>query len=242
MAASLLVLALLGTPRERTYYWRDTSGQTHITNAPPPADAEVLEAPAPPGVAPGKAAHPELVRQSASRGGYRKVTLSLRQQQAWEALDQRLAKARGAGDRGTLETVAGSLISDCLWGNGLWAMPMVPVLAVALMGLLGWWLALGLPGPQAPWVAGFLLLGLAFGHVLLNVFLYHPQSVRLRQNLELLEQHMGTGRDLRPENRALLQRRYQALEQATEPLQAPWHFPVEVRALRVAIQQVMVEP
>jgi hypothetical protein len=243
MTTGLLALALLGPAPPRTYYWRDAVGQTHITNTPPPADAEVLEAPPSPGVEPGKAAHPELVRQSASLGGYRKVTLSPIQQKAWDALDQRLAKARIEGDRRTLEAVTASLIHDCLWGNGLWTMPLVPVLSVLLMGLLGWWLALGLPaGPRGPLVAGFLLLGLAFGHLLLNLFLYHPQSVRLRQNLELLEQHMGTGKALRPEHQALLQQRYRVLEQAAEPLQVPWRFPAEVKVLERVMKQVMVEP
>jgi hypothetical protein len=241
-AAGLLVLALLGQPQPHTYYWRDTAGQTHITNTPPPSDAEILEAPSPPAVEPGKAGRPEVVRQSAGLGGKRQA-LSPTQRQAWDALDQRLAKARAESDRRTLEAVSNSLIQDCLWGNGLWAMPVLPVLAVALMGFLGWWLALGLrSGSRIPMTLGFLLLGLAFGHLLLNVFLYHPQATRLRQNLELLEQHMGTGKFLRPEHRALLQQRYRALEQAAEPLQPPWHFPQEVKTLREAMKQVMVEP
>ena len=171
------------------------------------------------------------------------MVLNSVQEEAWDALNQHLAMARTEGDRRTLEGVADSLIHDCLWGSGLWAMPVVPLLSVVLMGLLGWWVALGLrEGSQAPLVSGFLLLGLACGHLLLNVFLYHPQAVRLRQNLELLERHMGTGKALRPEYRTLLQRRYQALEQAAEPLQAPWRFPAEVRTLREAMKQVMVEP
>jgi hypothetical protein len=122
-------------------------------------------------------------------------------------------------------------------------MPLLPGIAVALMGLMGWWLALGLPaGSRVPLAAGFLLLGLVFGHLLLNVFLYHPQAVRLRQNLELLEHHLGTGKDLPAEQQARLQQRYRALEQAAEPLQAPWRFPGEVRALRAVMKQVMVEP
>ncbi|HJW43069.1 MAG TPA: DUF4124 domain-containing protein [Geothrix sp.] len=270
-AAGLLLLALLGqgpgqppaqTPGQspahaagqppahaptqaqpRTYYWRDASGQTHITNTPPPANAEILEPPPPPAVEPGKGGSPELIRQSASRGGRRQVVLNPAQQQAWEALNQRLAKARAEGDRRTLEAVTESLIQDCLWGNGLWAMPIVPIVSVLLLGLMGWWLALGLRlGSQIPLVGGFLVLGLAFGHLLLNVFLYHPQAVRLRQNLELLEHHMGTGKAVRPEHRTLLQQRYQALEQASEPIQPPWRFPAEVQSLREAMKQVMVEP
>jgi hypothetical protein len=169
--------------------------------------------------------------------------LSPVQQQAWSVLDERLAKARSEGDHGTLEAVADSLINDCLWGHGLRAMPVAPVLTVALMGLLGWWLAIGLrPGLHAPLVAGFLMLGLALGHLVLNVFLYHHQAVRLRQNLELLEQHLGTGMALRPDHQRLLQQRYQALEQAADPLQPPWRFPLEVRTLRAVMKQVMVDP
>lgn len=238
-AAGLLLLVLLGQP-SRTYYWRDAAGQTHVTNTPPPTDAEILEPPPPPAVEPGRRVQP--VRQSENPGGYRQVVLNPVQKQAWDALDQHLLKARDAKDSRTLEAVADSLISDCLWGSGLWAMPVVPLLSLVLMGLLGWWLALGLnPGLRNPVLGGFLLLGLAFGHLLLNVFLYHPQSVRLQQNLTLLELHMG-GRIPRPERHALLQQRYQALEQTAEPTQAPWRFPEEVRTLRETVKQVMVDP
>ena len=232
--AGLLLLALLGEGQPRTYYWRDAAGQTHITNTPPPSDAEVLSTPPSPAVEPGRVGSREMVHQ---------VTLSPVQQQAWSALDGRLAKARSEGDHGTLAVVANSMISDCLWGHGLWVMPAVPVLMVALMGLLGWWLAIGLrPSMHAPLVAGFLLLGLGLGHLLLNVFLYHHQAVRLRQNMELLEQHLGTGKDLRPDIQRLLQQRYLALEQAADPLQPPWRFPLEVRTLRAVMKQVMVDP
>ncbi len=243
LASSLLVLTLLGQPQPRTYYWRDSAGQTHITNTPPPADAEILVPPPPPGVERGKAGRPEFIRQLATRGGPRQAALSPIQQQAWEALDAHLAKARAEGDRRSVAAVADSLIDHSLWGNGLWALPILPVLALGLMGLMGWWLALGLrAGSQMPLMAGFLLLGLGLGHLLLTVFLYHPQALRVRQNLELLEQHMGTGRALRPEYQTLLQQRYQALEEAAEPVHAPWRFPGEVRALREAVKQVMVEP
>jgi hypothetical protein len=247
LVALLLATALLGQgqpqPKPRTYYWRDASGQTHVTNTPPPPDAELLDAPPPPAVEPGKAIRPELYRPNTTRGGQPQPTLSPAQQQAWRALDQHLAKARAGGDRRTLEAVPESLIQDCLWGNGLWARSLLPLLSLALMGLLGWWLALGLrQGPRIALLSGFLALGFGFGHLLLSVFLYHPQALRLRQNLELLEHHMGTGRPLRPEHRNLLQQRYQALEGAADPLQLPWRFPGEVQGLREAVKQVMVDP
>lgn len=240
-AVLLLTLALLGPP-SRTYYWRDANGQTHITNTPPPTDAEVLEPPPPPGVERGRSGHLPN-RQDEALGGQGQVVLSPAQLQAWEALDQHLAKARAGNDQRTLEAVADSLIHDCLWGNGLWAMLTVPILSLLLMGLMGWWLALGVsPGLRAPLVGGFIVLGLAFAHLLLNVFLYHPQSARLQQNLELLERHIGTGRALRPERHTQMQDRYRALHRAAEPTAVPWHFPAEVRALRETVKQVMVDP
>lgn len=242
-AAVLAALVLLGQGAPPTYRWRDAHGQIQITNTPPPPGAEVLEAPPPQAVEPGHGGRPELLRQNAGRDGRRQALLSPAQREAWEALNRRLMKARAEGDRPTLEAVADSLVDDCLWGHGLWIMPVVPLLSLALMGLLGWWLALGLrTGPRAPLVIGFLLLGVAVGHLILSTFLYHPQAARLRQNLELLEQFMGTDRILAPEHRTQLQQRYQALERASEPLQAPWRFPAEVKALRQALKRVMVEP
>jgi len=211
--AGLLALALLGQPQSHPYYWRDAAGQTHITTTPPPADAEILEAPQAPGVELEKAGRPQSNHPNAGKGGHRQVLLNPVQRQAWEAIDLKLTQARSLGDRRTLEDVADSLISDCLYGNGLWARPVVPLVSVLLLGLLGWWFALGLrSGPKAPLVAGFVLLGLAMGHLLLN------------------------------EQRTLLQQRYQALELAAEPLQAPWRFPVEVRATRETVKRVMVAP
>jgi len=243
IAAGLLIVALVGQPQPRTYTWRDSAGQTHITNTPPPADAVILEPPPPPAVGPGQPDQSESARRNTGRADHRPVWLNPPQQKAWQALDQRLAQARAQGDRPAIEAVTDALIQDSLWGQGLWALPAAPLLAVALMGLLGWWLALGLrAGARLPVLAGFTLLGLVLGHLLLHAFLYHRQALRLRQNLELLEQHLGTGQSMRPEYRALLQQRYQALDQAAAPTQPPWRFPAEVEVLRRAMRQVMVEP
>ena len=239
--AGLLLLALLGQPQPRTYYWRDAAGQTHITNAPPPSDAEVLQSPPPTAVEAGRSERLEPLAPAGRDG--RQLPLTPLQRQAWDALDQHLVKARAQGDQRTLTAVSESLMSDCLWGNGLWARPLLPVLTVLLMGLVGWWLSFALrPGVRLPLVTSFLVAGLLLGHLFLTTLLYRPQAVRLRQNLELLAHHLGTGRTLRPERHALLQSHYQALDQAASPGRAPWRFPSEVLALRRAMKQVMVEP
>ena len=75
-AACLLCLALLGQAQPRTYYWRDAAGQTHITNTPPPGDAETLDAPPPTAVEPGRPVNLDLIRPSAVRGGQSPVELT----------------------------------------------------------------------------------------------------------------------------------------------------------------------
>lgn len=245
LAPGLFALALLlpqkPPPQRPMYQWRDAGGQVHVTNTPPPPGAVLVEPPPPqPAVELGQ---PELpFRPKANRTDRRKGELTPAQQAAWRALEDHLAKARTRQDSSTIQAVTDSLIDDCLWGSGLWAVPLLPILSVALMGLLGWWLALGLQaGTRIPIVVGFLLLGLAFGQLLLASFLYHPQALRLRQNMELLEVHAG-GKELRPANQAHLVERYRALEDAADPLQAPWRFPLQVAALRRDMKRVMVDP
>jgi hypothetical protein len=242
-AAVLAVWVLLGPPPPRTYYWKDAAGQTHVTNTPPPADAEMLAAPPPPAVEPPRPPRPVPTSFLASRQDASQTQLTPEQRHNWEALEQHLAKARAAGDRQAMEAVADSLIHDCLWGHGLWIMPLAPLLAMLLMGLMGWWLALGLRmSSHLPLVGAFLGLGVVFGHLLLTTFLYHPQAMRLQQTLHRLESHLGSGHALRPESQLRLQQRYQALERSASPFQAPWRFPSEVEALRETLKQVMVEP
>lgn len=245
LACGLLALALLlpqkPPPQRPMYQWRDAAGQVHVTNTPPPPGAlPVQPTPPQPAVELGPPEPP--FRPRANRADPRKGELSPAQKAAWQALEQHLARARSRGDKATLVAATDSLIDDCLWGSGLWAVTLLPVLSVALLGLLGWWLALGLQaGARFPIVAGFLALGLAFGQLLLASFLYHPQAQRLRQNMELLEVHDG-GKAPRPGNREKLQQRYRALEAAADPLQLPWRFPLQVAALRRDMKQVMVDP
>jgi hypothetical protein len=198
-----------------------------------------MEAPPPPAVEPGQSERrPRPIQDHHASPS----SLTPAQQAAWRALDRRLAQARSQQDTHTLEAIADSLVDDCLWGRGLWAIAFLPVLSVVLLGLLGWWLALGLgSGARMPLLGGFLLLGTAFGQLLLASFLYYPQSVRLRQNLEQLEHHLG-GPALRPANQELLQRRCRDLDQAAGLLQPPWRFPARVVELRRDLKQVVVDP
>lgn len=243
LAAGLLALALLAQPTSRAHAWRDAAGRTHITNTPPPPGAEVLQSPSAAGIENGKVATPEPVLLVPAREAPPDPALTPAQREAWSALDQHLARARSADDQRTLTGTVASLFADSLWGRGLWALALAPVLALALLGLSGWWVALGLRAPlRLPALVGSLLLGLALGHVLLASFLYRLQAAHLRQNLQRLEVHTGLGRPLPAAERLRLRQRYADLERAASPTQPPWRFPEEVASLRRDFLQVMVAP
>ena len=243
IAAGLLALALLAQPTPRTHAWRDAAGRTHITNTPPPAGAEVLQMPSASGLENGRAIPPEPALVAPAPEAPPEPSLTPAQREAWSALDQHLARARSAGDQRTLAATVESLFDDSLWGRGLWALSTAPLLGLALLGLIGWWVALGLRAPlRLPALVGFLLVGLALGQVLLATFLYRPQAARLRQNLQRLEVHTGLGRPLPAAERLRLRQRYADLERVASPAQPPWRFPGEVERLRRDFLQVMVAP
>lgn len=251
---ALLALGLGAAPRQggaertpqapRVYRWKDDKGKIQITNTPPPPGAELLSDPPPPLALEADRGERLVVRQSGRASRTKAADLTPEQVAAWEALDKAMAEARKQGNRRTLEAVVSLLIDQSRWSNGLGFVALLPLVALALMALLGWWIAYNLPRSQRRGViAAFTFSGLVLGQILLSHFLYRPQFFRLRLNLTLLTDHY-LGGDLRvgPKNRELLRERWAALEAATGPLNAPWRFPAEVGALEDTLKRVVVEP
>lgn len=243
LAAGLLALALLAQPTPRAQAWRDAAGRTHITNTPPPPGAELLQPPSASGIETGKGTTLEPSLTAVASEAPPDPSLTPAQREAWNALEQHLARARSAGDQRTLTATIESLFDDSLWGRGLWALALAPILTLALLGLSGWWVALGLRPPlRLPVLLGSLLLGLALGQALLGTLLYRPQAAHLKQNLQRLEVHTGLGQPLPAAQRLRLRQRYADLERSASPAQPPWRFPAEVQRLRQDFLQVMVAP
>ncbi len=249
----LLSGALLGSqarpapapaPAAQVYRWKDDQGKIQITNTPPPPGAVVLEAPPPPlGLEP-ESGLKIVVRQSQNGVRSKPSDLSETQKASWAALDKALAEARRKGDRATLQAVASSLIQFSRWGSGLGYVALMPGVALALMGLLGWWAGYTMPREQRlPLIGTFVLTGLVLAQLFLTHFLYRPQYFRLQLNLTLLtEYYLGGDVRLGPKNRETLHAHWKALEAASAPMAAPWRFPAEAEALEETLKRVMVEP
>jgi hypothetical protein len=249
----LLALGLGAAPRQggperaqapRVYRWKDDKGKMQITNTPPPPGAELLPDAPPPLALEADRGDRLVVRQSGRAARAKATDLTPEQTAAWEALDKAMGDARKQGNRRTMEAVVALLIDQSRWSNGLGFVALLPLVALALMALLGWWIAYNLPRLQRQVIIGaFTLSGVVMGQILLSHFLYRPQFFRLQLNLTLLTDHY-LGGDLRvgPKNREALRARWAALEAATDPLNAPWRFPAEVEALEDTLKRVVVEP
>lgn len=244
-AALCLCLVLAGAlgAQSEIYRWKDKKGKEHVTNTPPPAGAVPLEVPPPKNQKEAEAGRAEAVAEPAPRAPEAPIPgLNDQQRERWKALDQRLEEARTKKDTATIEAVVEGLFRESLWGNGLWAIPLLPLATLALVGLLGWWAAGGLRQPLAGLLlSGALLAGLVLAQVTLSRFLYRNQYLRLQTNLAILERHLG-GRVPRAANRQALQQHYAALEAAARPLAPPWAFLLEARAAEDTMVRVALEP
>lgn len=244
MKARFLLLSatlVLGAQTPQLYRWRDRQGKEHVTNTPPPSNATPLavpplenrkeeerpKAPAPP--KPSKSARPSETDPA--------------EEAYWLTLGARLREAQARQDRGTLEQGATDLMRRALWGEGLWALVLLPLATLALVGLLGWWggSALGGWGGRTL-TAGCLLLGVGLAHVGLVQFVYGPQAARLRSAATALQRHMGEP-PLAPRAPYLeLQAQAASLQDGLHPLTPPWRFPERVMAFRRALRRALVSP
>ncbi len=254
----LLAMGLGATPRQgatrpspnprasapQVYRWKDEKGNIQITNTPPPPGAELLTEAPPPMALEADRGDRLVVRQSGRASRAKASDLTPDQVSAWEALDKAMGEARRQGHKKTLEAVVSLLIDNSRWSNGLGFVALMPAVALALMTLLGWWIAYHLPPFQRRILVGaFTFSGVVLGQILLSHFLYRPQFYRLRLNLTLLTEHY-LGGDLRvgPRNREALAAHWEALDAASGPLSPPWRFPAEVEALEDTLKRVVVEP
>ncbi len=241
LLALLAALVLVAQPQQ-IYRWKDRTGKEHITNTPPPPGATRLDVPPAQGGA-GSQPAAALTQDPGQRAKPPAMAgLDPGQVQWWRALDQRLEEARAKQDTAAIEGIVEGLFRDSLWGNGLWAIPLLPIATLALVILLGWWIGSGL---RQPWTAATLLLsilvGLALCQLTLSRFLYRLQFLRLRSNLALLENHLG-GKLPRGSHQAALQQHLKALETTSKPLAPPWAFHLECRAAEDTMIRVALDP
>lgn len=237
-----LLAAVLLPAQPQIYRWKDRSGKEHITNTPPPPGATNLDVPAGQGgngapSAPAPAEEAARKQAPAPTAG-----LSPAQAERWRALDQRLEEARNKQDSAAIEAVVEGLLREAQWGGGMWAVALLPLAVLALMGLLGWWIAGGLRQPlSAAVLVASVVAGLALGHLTLARFLYGIQYHRLQATLNLLQGNLG-GKLPRGSHRMAIQQHLATLQSASRPSAPPWAFPLECRSLEDTMVKVALDP
>ena len=242
-AVIFLVFATVLGAQSEIYRWKDKKGKEHVTNTPPPAGAVPLEVPpAQNQKDAGAEAGAPTSDQAPKQAEEPMPGMDDQQRERWKALDQRLEEARTKKDPATIEAVVEGMFRESLWGNGLWAIPLLPVATLALVVLLGWWVASGVQQPLGGLlIALSLFLGLSLAQLTLTRFLYRNQFLRLQTNLAILEHHLG-GKLPRASNHQALQQHYAALETMTHPLAPPWAFLLEARAAEDTMVKVALDP
>jgi Domain of unknown function (DUF4124) len=241
--ALVFCLGLALVAQSDIYRWKDKKGKEHVTNTPPPAGAIPLKVPPPQNQKEEEANSGGLVADQTPKPPEAPLPgLTGKQLERWKELDQRLEEARTKKDTTTIEAVVEGLFRESLWGNGLWAIPLLPLATLALVTLLGWWVASGLRQPLAGILIAIALLGgVALAQLTLSRFLYRNQFLRLQTNLNILEHYLG-GKLPRASNRQALQQHYAALEAAARPLAPPWAFLLEARVAEETMVRVALDP
>lgn len=234
----LLVSVALFGQQPQLYRWKDRDGKEHVTNTPPPGNATPLVVPPL-----ENKKEPEHDKAKAVPAHALNQPNHGASEESWRVLGLQIRAARTQGDLPTLQQTAQKVLRHALWGDGLWALALLPVAALALVTLLGWWI-----GGTVEGVAGHLITVLAFvaglglAHLCLGRFIYRAQAQRLREAAAALQ-----GQLLEPESQPTaalqdLQAKGAALEEGLSPKSPPWRFPSRVTAFKQALQQAMVSP
>lgn len=230
-------LVLFGQ-QPKLYRWKDPQGKEHVTNTPPPGGAVPLDVPP---------------LENKKEPEHQKSTVSLPPAKAprglttieegWRSLGLRLREARIRGDRTTLDHAANKVATDALWGDGLWALMFLPVAALALVTLLGWWGGGALRGVAGHLVTVlFLLAGIGLAHFCLGRFVYKAQAQRLRSAAAALQAQLVEPGTMPNEGFRALEIKGAALEDGLTLSAPPWRFPNRVAAFKEALVRAVANP
>jgi hypothetical protein len=164
-------------------------------------------------------------------------------EESWRILGIQLREARAKRDLPALDRATSKVMRAALWGDGLWALATLPVAALALVTLLGWWGGGAVRGPagHAITVLSFLV-GLGLAHLCLGRFVYKAQAQRLRDAAVALQAQLVEPGATPGEAFQKLEALGQSREEGLHPGAPPWRFPKWVMAFRQALLQAMVNP
>ena len=239
MIALALALALQGQeivgppPPHILYRWKNSQGQVHVTTTAPPPGAIIIETMH---HGKGEADNVVVVIPEPTPEECRISLESVLKPETvayWHRIDESFSKARQSGDTKGQLAALDDVLATALMGSGLWAMPLIPALLVAICALLAWWFSAGRSKRVrvAVW-SGSAVLCLVLSHVCIQVAIHRPQARRLDLALSMLPNYLGDYATLAPEDCLAVADSVVALSNASATTSATWKFPAEIHRTR----------
>jgi len=244
MIALVLTLLLQAQGQESVYRWKDSAGRLHVTTTVPPINANILEV----------LTHRNLAGTTMSGSDNTTLTpeeLRIQMELAmgedtikyWHNIDKSFYAARQSGNNAESLKTLDDILSDVLWGDGLWAISLLPLLVIAISLLIAWWISTGLSKLARTLVwSGFVFAGLFLSHIGANRALYRPQAKRLDFMLSVLPNYLGGYIRVKPDNQRAIRNHVEALPKTVTPLSPAWIFPIEIHRIRQTLRRVVLDP
>jgi hypothetical protein len=161
----------------------------------------------------------------------------------WHRVDATLLSARQSGDAPeSIKKAVDKIFRKALWGDWLWLLALLPVLALAIPLLIAWWASIGLPAPmkRAVW-ASMAALGLTMSHIGLHKALYRPQAKRLEFALSMAPNYLGGHAQAKQDGQQAMGAHAEALIKAAGSVKPLWAFPIETRRARRALRHIATD-
>ncbi|MDR0498107.1 MAG: hypothetical protein LBH03_00025 [Holophagales bacterium] len=235
---------LVGPPQPSVYRWKDSAGKLRVTTTAPPVNATVIEV----------LTHNSTVEAMVIKEEVIPVTLEkLRSQMEstmeketinyWHSIDKLFYAAKQSGNNAESLKTIDAILKKTLWGDGLWAISLLPLVIMAISLLIAWWVCTGLQKPAKTLVwAGFAFAGLLFSHIAMNSAIYRPQAKRLDFMLSMVPNYLGGYIQVKPDNQQAIRSHVEALPKTITPLSPAWIFPMEIYHIRQTLQRVVLDP
>ena len=233
---------LIGPHRPTVYRWKDRAGQLHVTTTVPPSNANILEILPPDGAGQGNRDGSSLMTPEKFRTQMESV-LAEKTIKYWHGIDKSFYDARKSKNADESIGTVNVVFKKTLWGDGLWAISLMPLVVVAICLLLAWWICASLSkrAKTLTWAIS-AFTSLIISHVCLHSALYRIQARRLDFMLSMIPNYIGGYVQVKPGNQKAIRDHVEALSKAASPLSLPWTFPVEIHRARKTLKRVVLDP
>jgi hypothetical protein len=232
------------SPQRLVYRWKTPNGQVNVTTSLPPLNAVVLETliiKDAEDALPGDADASPMPSHEAFRQQMESV-MADGTVDYWHSIDNAFLLARQSGNVSESNKTVDKIFRGALWGDRLWLLALLPIVALAIPLLFAWWASIGLSALMKKTVlASVAALGLFMFHIGLHKALYGPQAKRLEFALSMAPNYLGGHVQAKLGDQQAMAAHADALQKAAGPIRPPWAFPMEIHRARRALRHAATD-